>query len=71
VGKHVIIACFIEPLRTIEENKINLYWYRIRDQTGEGVLTSYSKISAGKSKISAYVKKTKTGSLYLLFDKML
>jgi len=69
-GKEVVVECSLAPLKSIEEKSMRLYWYRISDKTGEGILTSYSSIQDKKARIIGTVKETKTGSIYLLFSKM-
>ncbi len=70
MGKDVTVECDISPLKSIDEKGMRLFWYRIQDRTGESVLTAYEEIKAKRAKIRGSVKKTRTGSVYIFYKKM-
>jgi hypothetical protein len=71
VGKTVTVECGISLFKSVERGKAKIYWYRIEDGTGRTILTSYEKIGRKKAKIVGDVKKTKSGSAYLVLRKIL
>ena len=70
VGEDVKVACSIEPLKKLAENDVLIFWYSIRDPSGEGIVTSYKEIKEKRGVVSGTVKLTRTGSLYILFKGM-
>ncbi len=71
VGKDVIIECDVSLMKRIDEDGMKIYWHNIRDKTGDSILTSYEKLPKKKVKIRGKVKKTNTGSVYVLFKKII
>jgi len=69
VGEDVKVECVPSLIKSIEEKKMRLYWYRLQDETGEGILTSYGKVEEKKAVIAGTVKKTRTGAVYLFSKK--
>lgn len=67
VGKKVTIGCSLNLLKSVRQRGMRMYWYRIEDPSGEGILTSGSEIKAKKARLSGRVRKTKTGSIYVEF----
>lgn len=70
VGKSIIVECNVNLFNHIGEGKTEMYWYRIEDDTGNSILTSYEKIKGKKVKMLGKVRKTKSNSFYILFRKL-
>lgn len=70
-GKDVMLECTITPFRFLKKNRTEIYWYKITDSSGKSILTSYKKIKTKKAKILGSVRKTRDGSLYVLFRELL
>ena len=69
-GKEVTIECNLSIFRKIEKDNAKVYWYRIEDQTGSGILTSYQEIKLGQVRVLGEVRTTATGSFYLMFKSL-
>ena len=69
-GRDVMLDCTIIPFKFLKKGKTQIYWYKILDGSGRSILTSYSKIKPEKAKIIGSVRKTKDGSLYVLFREL-
>ena len=65
-----MLSCSIGLFKKVERGDSNIYWYRIEDSTGSTILTSYEKISRRKAKITGDVRKTKSGSCYIIFRQL-
>ncbi len=70
VGKNAVVRCSISLFQNIDDGKQKIYWYRIEDRSGSTILTSYEKIDAEKAKILGDVRKTRSGSYYMFFKKL-
>ena len=70
VGRDVTLSCSISLLKSIEKRGMEVYWYWIKDKTGEIIMTSCEKITAKQAKITGTVKTTKTGSVYVLLKSL-
>lgn len=71
VGKEVTIEPEISLIKSVEEKNMSMYWYKIKDETAESILTCRQRILKKRAKIKGIVKKTKTGSIYLSLTKLL
>jgi hypothetical protein len=70
IGKDVTIECSLSLLKSVKEKGMPINWYRMKDGTGESVLTSPKEIKEKKARLKGNVKKTKTGSVYVLFKQL-
>jgi len=67
-GRRVTVQGSISLFKSIENAGNSIYWYRIADKSGSGILTSYEKLDEKKAKVYGKVKKTGSGSFYILFS---
>jgi hypothetical protein len=70
VGRDVTVECTLTPLKSIREKGMQICWYRLRDKSGESILTGCKEIAEKRAMIRGTVKNTKAGSFYIFFKRL-
>jgi hypothetical protein len=71
VGRKVTVEGDVRLLKSVEEKGMKLYWYKVKDRTGEAIMVVHEKIDGSKAKVRGTVRETKSGSLYIEVDALL
>jgi hypothetical protein len=68
VGKPVTVDGRLSLLKTVGKGGVSMNWYRLSDPSGESIVMSGRPLKEGKARMKGTVKKTSTGSVYILLD---
>lgn len=69
MGRGVTVKGEIKSLRTVAIDKEKVYWYTITDKTGKMMISSEKELMEGEKLVQGTLQKTKTGGLYIRFER--
>ncbi len=71
VEKEVVLKGNMQLFKQIKIGEAVVYWYKLKDQTGQILVSSMEELRKGKYTLTGKVKRSETGRWYIKLKNVL